>query len=79
MVNSINEATGRETYWLYHSQTNEPLTAVRLPPGASNYEVRWAAIDQHERVPLQPAAYTPFEWSILLQWHSTVKQFPGKN
>ena len=76
MVNSINEQTGRETYWLHIGE--RLLTAVRLPPGAIDQEVRWAALDQHERVPLQPPEYTPHEWSRMLHMAS-VKQYPDKN
>ena len=45
------------TYWLYYG--NEIVTAVRLPAGATDQEVKRHALEQHERVPLCEAFETP--------------------
>lgn len=62
-------------YWLYYG--SKVLTAVR-GDGLSESKVREIAIDQHDRVPLNPSECTPFEWRLRLV-HATVKVFPEGN
>lgn len=38
------------TYWLYYA--NEPLTSVRMPEGSTDQDVRYKALQWHDRVPL---------------------------
>ncbi len=52
-----------QNYWLYYG--NQPIYAVRLPPGSSDQDVRQKAYNQHQSVPLC-FPDTPAEFSSKL-------------
>ncbi len=54
----------RVTYWLYYRSV--PIYAVRLPPGAVDQDVRSAALQWHERVPLCYPDHNPTEISHMI-------------
>lgn len=59
------------TYWLYYG--TRVLTAVRLPAGAADADVRMAAVQWHDRVPLCYPDFAPFEWRLMLQRADVVR------
>lgn len=53
-------------HWLYWGKT--VLTCVRAPKGTSRHNIINKALDSHDRVPLVPPEFAPFEWRMRLMF-----------
>ena len=65
----------RKNFWFYIGVN--PVFSIRMQVGSTNDEVRVAALDQNERVPLCDAYQSPREVASLIL-HAEIRTFENE-